>query len=743
MPRLTLRTLLAYIDDTLEPDQARALGRKVAESDEAKHLIERIKKVTRRRGLRTPVPDGSEDDVADPNTVAAFLSDNLDSEQLKQIEATCLDSDVHLAEVAACHQILTIVLTEPVRVPPTANQRMYNLVSPPAADLNRKPGRTIPVGGVSPPAFDQADADDPDAALLLGMRRYSAADSWSGRLKLVGALAGIGLFLVLAVLMALPHSSAEPPEISRGTTVALATTQNASEVSPTPITPITSTGSGSTTPSTSSGPSKTTDASTATPKPPPDSPKKELEVAPPPKVETDPGPGLGDKKVLPPLPGRDQVGKMEQPNVIVLTQDPAPGSPWLRVDPANSAVTASSVVMALPGYKADVKLATGVVVQLWGNVPEQVISEKTKVMQSRVRFHPAPMGFDADVTLEGGRIYLTTTKSTGAKIRVRIATEAWDIELPNDKADVLVQSNAAFIPGTRYPVGGMGGELPRIEALMVVVRGTANFDAPSRYKKFSVAVKNEIDWDSKTNNLSAPTAVNDQAVFPDRLPPILGSNGEEIQHYLSDTASALKDRNGIRTILEERMNYEKLPKFDLPRMLATYGYASLLDGVDDDEAKNMIANLYDMLVDSDRVAVRRAAVTAVSAWLQRSLKATPLFVSVLTDKKLVPPEDANLMAQLLRGYSAATFGPTAWDESKLDDLVGFLDSKWILIREAALGNLIGYYSIPAEVAGAVKPPAPIVNVGSKDEGYELFVKAWEARAVEIKKWMSMKKMEKK
>ena len=40
MPRLTLRTLLAYIDDTLEPAEARSLGRKVAESEEARRLIE-------------------------------------------------------------------------------------------------------------------------------------------------------------------------------------------------------------------------------------------------------------------------------------------------------------------------------------------------------------------------------------------------------------------------------------------------------------------------------------------------------------------------------------------------------------------------------------------------------------------------------------------------------------------------------------------------------------------------------
>ncbi len=112
MPRLTLRTLLAYIDDTLEPDQARSLGRKVAESDEARLLIERIKRVTRRRGLRPPVPDGTADDVADPNTVAAYLSDNLDAEQLKQIESPTMPDPDDLfirPRIFACHMILTLV----------------------------------------------------------------------------------------------------------------------------------------------------------------------------------------------------------------------------------------------------------------------------------------------------------------------------------------------------------------------------------------------------------------------------------------------------------------------------------------------------------------------------------------------------------------------------------------------------------------------------------------------------------
>src|SRR4051794_1315273 len=52
--RLTLRTLLAYLDDTLEGDQVKVIGQKVAESDTAQELIARIKQVTRRRRLTTP-----------------------------------------------------------------------------------------------------------------------------------------------------------------------------------------------------------------------------------------------------------------------------------------------------------------------------------------------------------------------------------------------------------------------------------------------------------------------------------------------------------------------------------------------------------------------------------------------------------------------------------------------------------------------------------------------------------------
>src|SRR5438552_546792 len=71
MLRLTLRTLLAYIDDTLAPAQARELGEKVAASEPARELIERIKRVTRRRALPPAGRRGPDGPPARPAGTAA------------------------------------------------------------------------------------------------------------------------------------------------------------------------------------------------------------------------------------------------------------------------------------------------------------------------------------------------------------------------------------------------------------------------------------------------------------------------------------------------------------------------------------------------------------------------------------------------------------------------------------------------------------------------------------------------
>lgn len=124
--RLTLRTLLAYLDDILEPADAREIGAKIAESSVATETVERIREVMRRRRITAPELTGP-GSGPDPNLVAEYLDNTLAPDSVADIERICLESDIHLSEAASCHQILTLVLGEAVDISPALRERMYVL----------------------------------------------------------------------------------------------------------------------------------------------------------------------------------------------------------------------------------------------------------------------------------------------------------------------------------------------------------------------------------------------------------------------------------------------------------------------------------------------------------------------------------------------------------------------------------------------------------------------------------------
>ncbi|MGC8640969.1 MAG: hypothetical protein ACP5XB_13975 [Isosphaeraceae bacterium] len=123
--RLTLRTLLAWLDDTLPPSQVREIGKQVSESPYARELIERIHRVSRQR--RHTVPRSTGPEATDPNIVASYVDNALEPDAVAEYEKKCLTSDVNLAEVASVHQILSL-LGQKVHVPTEAKVRMYHLV---------------------------------------------------------------------------------------------------------------------------------------------------------------------------------------------------------------------------------------------------------------------------------------------------------------------------------------------------------------------------------------------------------------------------------------------------------------------------------------------------------------------------------------------------------------------------------------------------------------------------------------
>ena len=128
--RLTLRTLLAYLDNILELDDRELLEKKVQESEAAQNLIKRSRETVNDQELSAldPIGHGIRQD---PNAVAEYLDNTMAREQIEEFEQQCLDNspeaDTRLAEITACHHILTMVLGDPVQFAASSRERMYRI----------------------------------------------------------------------------------------------------------------------------------------------------------------------------------------------------------------------------------------------------------------------------------------------------------------------------------------------------------------------------------------------------------------------------------------------------------------------------------------------------------------------------------------------------------------------------------------------------------------------------------------
>lgn len=127
--RLTLRTLLAYMDNMLEPADAEALRVKIEESEFAKVLMARIEAAVRQPRLSS-LPLDEKGLGLDANSIAQYLDNTLAPELVPELEQFLLQSDMQLAEVAACHQALASILDSEPITSPELRHRVRCLGSP-------------------------------------------------------------------------------------------------------------------------------------------------------------------------------------------------------------------------------------------------------------------------------------------------------------------------------------------------------------------------------------------------------------------------------------------------------------------------------------------------------------------------------------------------------------------------------------------------------------------------------------
>jgi hypothetical protein len=125
---------------------------------------------------------------------------------------------------------------------------------------------------------------------------------------------------------------------------------------------------------------------------------------------------------------------------------------WKRVVDGADVCTGERLV-SLPGSASEVRLEGGVRLELHGHVREFSVPQpgydiQDFLMESAVTLHTPEAPFDADLTLDRGRVYLSNQKKEGAaRVRLRFGKEVWDVTLDEPDSEIGVDLMKLYVPG--------------------------------------------------------------------------------------------------------------------------------------------------------------------------------------------------------------------------------------------------------------------------------------------------------
>jgi hypothetical protein len=479
--RLTLRTMLAYLDNVLEPNESEELGRKIHGTEFASDLAKRIGVVTKKVRMNAPKLDGK-GMGNDANTVADYLDSSLPQDRVGDFERICLESDAHLAEVASCHQILTLVLGKPADVPESLRQRVYALGAVKAEPGSEAAPRTAASSkavasstAVSPSSQNGTEVTRP-APEVPDYLRAGRRGAWLRPLAVVAAVLLLGL-TVLALTGPLnrshpalawlggttttdnpakpegetPDESVSPDKSDKGSNsqtseerVPANVDPESGESTPTPVPsqPTDTIGATSNSSDRDLGPVLPIEPPAAVGEqadvvdPVPPEPPAVPDTAPP-AVTDDPAaskplPLVPAPPAAPPLPRAPlEVGRFLSDDQVLAHWSEADGS-WLRV-PSRSVLVSGQQLVSLPVFRPQIALASGVQVTFVGescaSLPE-----------------PAADG-PSQLAIEYGRIMAVTVGAAGAQVELDLAGVRGLLTLVDADSAVAISVKQFLPPG--------------------------------------------------------------------------------------------------------------------------------------------------------------------------------------------------------------------------------------------------------------------------------------------------------
>jgi hypothetical protein len=512
------------MDSVLEPNESEELGRKIRESKFATDLAEQIRSVTGKVRMDAPKLDGK-GMGHDANTVSEYLDSALPQDRVGDFERICLESNKHLAEVAACHQILTLVLGKPADVPESLRERVYAL------------GRAA-AEAEAPPVAARAQATAPAKAAENGrpagvtrpaptvpdyLRAGRPASVW----QFLGAVAIVFLIAALVLRLMGPFNSSHPvlalfkgpatvADVNRPTTPP--TAPSATPSAEQPPTGDAGTGDSATGESGAAGAASAAAAANdatdgaASPTNVPEahipiapSPADAAAVAreaPPPPPPPPPAGDVADRPVEPtpkPLPEGPEAPKPVAPTPAPVAMDvgrflsdeqvlarQTQEEMWLRV-PARSVLSAGERLTSLPAFRPQIALASGVQATFAGEGSVQ-LAEPNENGTSRMK-------------VDYGRLLLVTVGAAGAQIELDLGGVRGVMTLVDADSAVAISVKKFLPPGTDpdsllpFPVVEIfnthgrvtwdEGDEPRVEIPTGQVRIYAGGDPPDNYGPFA------------------------------------------------------------------------------------------------------------------------------------------------------------------------------------------------------------------------------------------------------------------
>jgi len=274
---------------------------------------------------------------------------------------------------------------------------------------------------------------------------------------------------------------------------------------------------------------------------------------------------------------------------------------------------------------------------LWGNLQQ---SPTGTVLECLAAAHLPATGFDADVTLDHGRIIVKNPKNAPAVLRLRYRGEVWGITL-GASAELLLDGLVHMAPGQRFSKEG-AGESPLTELHLGVLKGkvTVQRNEAAPVELTAAPGPALLSWDNRSRP-KEPTRIREALPQWSMEAPTHSPAKEqaaELKSLIDDLKKRLARPNAsIEVVLAE------LAQGGKPIAHAYTPYALAATG--------QVGPLVDWLDDLLNPALRGNSFMALRHWIAQHRDNAGELYRLLLEKKDYTEPQADAVLQLMHEFS--------------------------------------------------------------------------------------------